>query len=131
MRCLVPTLKLGIVPDTGHKTGRLKLKMRCVALGGPKVRKSRSNLTDPTDGRNVWLYMDCSASLFLNQRRLKAVLDVLDGMKKSGISKTGCLEFGAQWDKVLSIGLVWLVTSLLMTLFSGPEMELTGFSRIM
>ena len=48
----------GVVPATGLKTGRGKLKMRSV--GSPKVCKSRSNFTDPTDGRNVWFCRNCS-----------------------------------------------------------------------
>ena len=123
MRWLVPKLRLEAFCDTGLETGRDRLKMRSVALCGPKVRKSPSNFTDPTDRRNVWLFRDCSISSILNQkRRLKAVLDFLDGIEKFGISLTTFLELGAQWDKVLSIGWVGplgLVPSSLMTLFSG------------
>ena len=30
---------------------------------------------------------------------MTAVLDVLDGIEKNGISLTRCLELGAQWDE--------------------------------
>ena len=41
-----------------------------------------------------------------NQKRRLTVLDVLDCIEKNCISLTRCLELGAQWDKVVSIGLV-------------------------
>ena len=50
----------GVVPDNGLKVGSGKLKMKSVALGGPKHRKSRSKFSGPTDGGNVWLYSDVS-----------------------------------------------------------------------
>ena len=72
-------------------------------MGGSKVHKSRSNFSGPTDGSNVGLYRDYSTARILNQRRrLTAMLDMLDGIDRDGISLSGCLEHGAPWKKVLS-----------------------------
>ena len=61
--------------------------MKSVALGGPKVRESRFGFSDPTDGGDVWPCRDCSIAPILNhKRRLKSVLDVLDGIDGDGIS---------------------------------------------
>ena len=51
--------------------------MISVALGGSKIRKSRSNFSDPTEGSNVKLSI---APIPNKKRRLKAVLDMLDGI---------------------------------------------------
>ena len=113
----------------GLKTGRVGRKMRSVALGGPKVRKSCSNFTDPTDGRNVRFFRDCSVSPILNQRRRKkAVLDVHDCIgKRMVFLLPGLWSLGLTGTK--SSPKVWFVSSSLMILFSGTEMGTSGLSR--
>ena len=89
-------------------------------MEAPKVRKSRSNFTDPTDGGHVWFYRDCSIAPVLNKkRRLNAVLDVLDSIDMSGNSLTKCLELGS--DGIERSPMVWWVLWSLKTSFSDTE----------
>ena len=60
---------------------------------------------------------------------MKAVLHVLDGITRDGGSLSGCLGLGAQWDRVLSNGLVWLDPRCVEILFPGLDMETLLFSR--
>ena len=39
------------VPSNGPVGGRGAARFRTVQLGGPRVRKARCNLSDPSDGR--------------------------------------------------------------------------------
>ena len=106
----------GVLNESGLETVKGKSKMRSVALGGPKVRKSRSNFTDPIDGGNVRLYRDCYSALVLNEkRRLKAVLDMLD------IFVGMVFHLLSAWSKEINFSpMVWWVLWYLATLSSDP-----------
>ena len=74
--------------------------MVSVALAGPKVHKSRSNYSDPTDGGNVWLYGDCSVAPIL---QFLVFLMVLPEMEFLFLD---VLSLGAQSIRVLFDGFV-------------------------
>ena len=44
------------------------------------------------------------------RRRFKAVMDLLDAMIRYGVSLSRSVELTAQWDKILALGPVYLVT---------------------
>ena len=49
------------------------------------------------DADTVWLHRDFSISPILNhRRRLRAILYVPEGIARSGVSLSWCLELGAQ-----------------------------------
>ena len=43
------------------------------------------------------------------RRRFKAVMDVLDGMIRYGVSLSRSVELTAQWDRILAAGPLYLV----------------------
>ena len=52
-----------------------------------------------------FLYRDASFAPLLDiRRRLKAVMDVLDAMIRSGISLSRSVELTAQWCRILALG---------------------------
>ena len=52
--------------------------LRVVWLGGPLVKRARSNAADVVDAAVVFLYCDSSSAPLLDlRRRFKAVMDVL------------------------------------------------------
>ena len=54
---------------------------RTLRLGGPGVRKAWSNFAGLADGADVFVYRDCTVAHVLDiRRRLKAVVDVIDGI---------------------------------------------------
>ena len=56
-------------------------------LGGPRVRRARSNVADALDVADVFLYRDSSLAPLLDmRRRFKAVMDLLDSMIRDGVS---------------------------------------------
>ena len=75
--------------------------MRSVTLGGPELRKSRPYFSDPNVGADAWLERDVSVASMLDQELLKAVLDALAGIARHGVCLSGCIQLGAQWDRVL------------------------------
>ena len=84
---------------------------RVVRLGGYRVRKARGNVADVHDAAGIFLYRDASLAPLLDLRhRFKAVMDVLDAMIRSGISFARSVELTAQWDKILGLGPLHLVT---------------------
>ena len=72
----------GSLPSRGLVLGRGSAMFRVVRLGGHPVRKARGNIADV----------------------LKAVMDVLDAVIRSGISLSRSVELTAQWDKILALG---------------------------
>ena len=64
------------VPDSGFVLGRGVFRSRTVRLGGPKVRKARTNFADSQEGSDVSVYRDASAAPSLGlRRRSKVVVD--------------------------------------------------------
>ena len=101
----------GPAPCQGLVLGRGMARFRRVRLRGHKVRKVRGNAVDVHDAADVFLYRDSSISPLLDmRRRFKAVMDVLDAMIQHGVSLARSVELTAQWDRILAIGLLYLVT---------------------
>ena len=60
--------------------GRGIAQFKVVKVGGAQVCKARNNVADIHDSGGVFMYRDSSISpVFDLRRKLKAVLDVLDG----------------------------------------------------
>ena len=71
----------GPVPDWGLVLGRGAFLIRTVRLGGLLKRPVRRNAADAREGEDVHLYRDSSAARMLDlRRRLKAIMDILEGM---------------------------------------------------
>ena len=95
----------GPVPEGSVIMGGSAATMRAVRLGGPKVRKARTNVADAHEEGDVFLYRDSSAAPLLDlRRRIKAVMDVLDAMIRDGMSLARSVELTAQWDEILRVG---------------------------
>ena len=95
----------GPVPSRGQVLGRGMVRMRTVRLGGPVVRSVRRNAADVGEVDDVSLYRDSSAAPVLDLRRkLKAVLNLLDAIVRSGASLTGAVELSHLWDCVVRCG---------------------------
>ena len=102
----------GPVPERGFHLGRGVACFNKVRLGGPKVRKARARCADPGDGAQVDLYRDASAAPLVDlRRRLRAVLDVLVAIRRSGFSVSRGLELTRQWDAILVSGPMGTVTA--------------------
>ena len=101
----------GPLPSEGLVLGRGGALFRVVGLGGPQVGKARANVADALDAADVFLYRDSSIAPLLDmRRRFKAVVDVLGAMIRSGISLSRSVELTVQWDRILSLGPLYLVT---------------------
>ena len=101
----------GPLPSRGMVLGRGRAMFRVVRLGGHPVRKARGSVVDVHDAADVFLYRDASLAPLLDmRRRFKAVMDVLDAMIRTGISFSWSVELTAQWDKILALGSLHLVT---------------------
>ena len=101
----------GPLPSRGLVLGRGSASFRVVRLGGHPVRKARGNVADVNDAADVFLYRDASIAPLLDMRRwFKAVMDVLGAMIRSGISLSRSVELTAQWDRILALGPLYLVT---------------------
>ena len=101
----------GPVSTRGLVLGRASAFLRVVWLGGPLVKRVRSNAADAVDAADVFLYRDSSIATLLDMRRLsKAVMDVLDAMIRYGVSLSRSVELTAQWDKILAFGPLYPVT---------------------
>ena len=94
----------GFVPDRGLVLGRGGVRMRTVRLVVPfSVQFGEMLLMHVKEG--VHLYSDSSAAPLLDlRRRLKAIMDVLDGMIRHGVSLSRSVELLVQWDRVLDVG---------------------------
>ena len=104
--------------------------MKSVALGGPKVRESRFGFSDPTDGGDVWPCRDCSiAPIFNHKRRLKSVLDVLDGIDGDGVFSLKIDVWNLEPSGTRCSPIVWLFAWCLETLVQRPGDGDLGFSR--
>ena len=76
-----------------------------VRLGGPKVRRVRARCSDPVDAALVDLYRDHSVAPLVDLRRkLRAVLDVIAAIGRSGFTVSRGLEHTRQWDSVVAGG---------------------------
>ena len=94
----------GPVSESGFRLGRGAASFRYVSIGGPVVRKVRSDLGSG-DGQAVHLFKDSSVSrVIILRRRLGCVLSVLDGIYRNGLTLSRDLELSAQWDAVVSAG---------------------------
>ena len=101
----------GLLPVKGLVLGRGSALLRVVQLGGHRFRKARANVADALDAADVFLYCDSSVSPLLDMRwRFKAVMDLLDAMIRYGVSLSRSVELTAQWDQILALGPMYLVT---------------------
>ena len=93
------------VPTRSLVLGRCSALFRVVWLGGPLVKRARSNAADVVDAADVFLYRDSSIAPLLNmRRRFKAVMDVLSATIRYGVSLFRSVELTAQWDRILAFG---------------------------
>ena len=105
----------GPAPGQGEVLGREMARFRLVRVGGEghRVRKVRCNTADAHDAADVFLYRDSSIAPLLDmRRRFKVVMDVLDAMIRCGVSLSlaRSVELTAQWDRILAVGPLYLVT---------------------
>ena len=101
----------GPVPDNGLVLGRCVFRARSARLGGPKVRKARRFFADPQEGGDVSLYHDVStAPLLVLRRRFRLVAKLLSAMIRDGVSLARSVELAVQWDAILRVGPIPLVS---------------------
>ena len=94
----------GPVSESGFRLGRGVARFRYVSIGGPVVRKVRSDLGSG-DGQAVHFFKDSSVSrVIVLRRRLGCVPSVLGGIYRNGLTLSRDLELSAQWDAVVSAG---------------------------
>ena len=95
----------GPVSDRGLVLGRGAARMHTVRLGGPLKRSIPRSAADAGEGDDVHLKRDSSAAPLLDlRRRLKAVMDVWDGIIRHGVSLSRSVELLLQWDRVFRLG---------------------------
>ena len=95
----------GPVPDRGLVLGRGKVRIRTVRLGGPIVRSVRRGTIGDGEFDDVSLYRDYSAAPVLDLRRnLRAILDLLDSISRSGASLARDVQLVHLWDSVVRLG---------------------------
>ena len=100
----------GPVPVRGLVLGRGSARFRVVRSGGPKVRKTRSNVADVREASDVFMHRDSSIAPVLDlRRRTKAVMDAHDSVFRSGVSRARSVELTVQWEKILRTGPVYPV----------------------
>ena len=76
----------------------------------PQIRKARCKVADAHGAGDVFMYRCSSIALLLDlRRRLKAVMDVLDSMIRSGVSLARSVELSVEWDRILLAGPVYPV----------------------
>ena len=98
-------LAVGPVPERGFCLGRGLACFNKVRLGGPKVRRVRARCSDPGDAALVDLYRDHSVAPLVDlRRRLRAVLDVIAAIGRSGFTVSRGLELTRQWDFIVAGG---------------------------
>ena len=101
----------GSAPDRGLVLGRGAARMRTVRLGGHHERSIRRSAADVGKGDDVHLYKDSSAvPLWIFGVDSKAVLNVLDGLIRHGVSLSRSVELLIQWDRVLRLGPLGRIT---------------------
>ena len=101
----------GPLPGRGLVLGRGSASFRVVKLGGHKVRKARGYAADAHDAADVFLYRDSSIAPLLDmRRRFTAVMELVDAMIRCGVSLSRSIELSTQWDRILIIGPLFLVT---------------------
>ena len=94
----------GPVSGSSFRLGRGAAGFKTVSIGGPVVRKVRSDLGSG-DGQAVHLFKDSSVSrVIVLRRRLGSVLSVLDGISRGGLTLSRDLELSAQWNAIVSAG---------------------------
>ena len=72
-------------------------KFRAVALGGPEVRRFRTDIANPTSAAEIHTNKDHpSASLLDLKWKLKAVLDVLGGLGRNGFTLSRGVDLQTQ-----------------------------------
>ena len=121
----------GRLPRRGLVLGRSSASFRVVRLGGHKVRKARGNAADAQDAADVFLYRDSSIAPLLDmRRRFKTVMDVLDAMIRNGVFLSRSVELTAQWDRMLAIGPLYLVT-LMILVFVGVLVLVSFFALLL
>ena len=82
-----------------------------VGLGGPKIRKARRNFADPLEGGDVSLYHDVSTAPLLGlRRRFRLVANLLAAVIRDGVSFALSVELVVQWDAILRVGAIPLVS---------------------
>ena len=95
----------GPVPERGFCLGRGLARFSKVRLGGPKVRRIRARCSDPGDGALVDLCRDHSVAPLVDlRRRLRAVLDVIAAIGRSGFTVSRGLELTRQWGSIVACG---------------------------
>ena len=95
----------GPVPERGFCLGRGLARFSRVRLGGPKVRRVRARCSDPGDAALVYLYRDHSVAPLVDlRRRLRAVLDVIAAIGRSGFTVSRGLELARQWGSIVAGG---------------------------
>ena len=101
----------GPLPSRGLVLGRSAALFRRVQLGGHWVRRARPNAADALDAADIFLYQDFSIAPLLDmRRRFKAVMDLLDAMIRYGVSLSRSVELTTQWDQIIALGPMYLVT---------------------
>ena len=95
----------GPVPERGFCLGRGLARFNKVRLGGPKVSRTRARCSDPGDGALVDLYRDHSVAPLVDlRRRLRAVLDIIAAIGRSGFTVSRGLELTRQWSSIVAAG---------------------------
>ena len=119
----------GPLPSRGLVLGRGAALFRRVQLGGHWVRRARANAADALDAADIFLYRDFSIAPLLDmRRRLKAVMDLLDAMIRYGVSLSRSVELTAQWNLIIALGPMYLVT--LDDLSVGRDLGIGAFSAL-
>ena len=76
------------------------------------MRRARARCSDPADGALVDLYRDRSVAPLVDlRRRLKAVLDVIAAIGRSGFTVSWSLELTRQWGCIVAGGPQGIVTA--------------------
>ena len=110
----------GPVSERGFCLGRGLGCFNRVRLGGPKVRRVRARCSDPGDGALVDLYRDNSVAPLVDlRRRLRAVLDVIAAIGRSGFTVSRGLELTRQWGSIVAAGPQGHITAGDLTRISG------------
>ena len=101
-----------------------QLVFKHVRLGGPQVRKTRSDRVDADDAAFLEPYRWSSTAPLVDlQRKLKNVLGILGEMQERGFSKRLHLELCSQWESIVLGGLVGPVTYADLELVSRLDMQ--------
>ena len=84
----------GPVPGWGLVRGRGSAQFERVVLGGPRVRRFRASIADPTSATEVHMFKDYSmVPLLALERKLGAVHSLLVGIGREGFTLSGVWSF--------------------------------------